>query len=249
MRGEGRHPPHAVVFEIGGSRITATAPHLIHNGLCERALIKGVRSFFRYLAKRSRQIRLAQERAFGKRFAGYRVDSPEFGVRGTKLLKARLLLLQAVEPTDLEALIRQPDCTRKQFSPRPSPEFAMNRLEPSQQPRNQDGAMTPAVRMADVFSAFIALENTGFHSKGALVAEIDEPGFFLLLTPDERHAAATQPGIERLHHPQGQGDRHRRIAGVSSLFHDAQTRFHRFLMGRRYGEHLGSSHIFSDHNS
>ena len=105
--------------------------------------------------------------------------------------------------------------------------------------------MAPAVRLACVFSVFIALENAGFHSEGTLVAEIDEPGSFLVLAPDERHASATQPGIERLRHAQGQGDGHRRIAGVSPFFHDAQTRFHRFFMGRRYGEHMDSSRVFS----
>ena len=141
--------------------------------------------------------------------------------------------------------IRQADCILEQITPGLEPVFAVNRFEPAQQPWNQDGAMAPAVRLACVFSVFIALENTGFHSKGALVAEIDKSGSFLVLAPDERHAAAAQTGIERLRHTQGQGDGHRRIAGVSSLFHHAQARFDRFFMSRRYGEHMDSSRVFS----
>ena len=173
------------------------------------------------------------------------MDSPEFRICRAKLPEARLLLLAAIEPADMKTLIRQTDCALEQIVPVLAPEFAVNRLEPAQQPRNQDGAMAPAVRLACVFSVFIAPENAGFHSRGALVAEIDEPGSFLVLAPDERHAAAAQTGIERLRHTQGQGDGHRRIAGVSSLLHHAQTRFHRFFMSRRYGEHMDSSRVFS----
>ena len=155
----------------------------------------------------------------------------------TKVYEAPLRLHTAMERADCEPLFRQTNRALEQIAPGPSPVYAVHRLEPAHKTGNQDGAMAPAVRIAEVSPRLVARENAWFHANGALVAEIDEARLLLVLAPQERHAAAAQTGIERLRHAQDKGHGHRRVAGIPALLDDAQTCLHRLLMGRRYREH------------